>query len=184
MKQNGSIRLCGNYSVTVNKYAKKEAYPIPNIEELYNRLRGGVLYTKLDLNQAYAQLVLDEDSRKYTTINTTKGIFEYTRLPYGISAAPGIFQRTMDNLLQGIPMCCVYLDDILVSGKTVSEHNANLKLVLDRLQSHGLRLREKKRTFMEQSVEYLGHKLDSEGVHPTGKKFAGVQNAVPPKNVN
>ena len=183
MKQNGSIRLCGNYSLTVNKYAKKEAYPIPNIEELYNRLRGGVLYTKLDLNHGYAQLVLDEDSRKYTTINTTKGIFEYTRLPYGISAAPGIFQRTMDNLLQGIPMCCVYLDDILVSGKTVSEHNANLKLVLDRLQSHGLRLREKKCTFMEQSVEYLGHKLDSEGVHPTGKKFAGVQNAVPPKNV-
>ena len=112
------------------------------------------MYTKLDLNQAYAQLVLDEDSRKYTTINTTKGIFEYTRLPYGISAAPGIFQRTMDNLLQGIPMCCIYLDDILVSGKTVSEHNANLKLVLDRLQSHGLRLREKKCTFMEQSVEY------------------------------
>ena len=185
MKPNGTIRLCGNYAVTVNKAAKKDCYPIPHVEELYNKLSHGVIYSKLDLSSAYTQLVLEEESRKYTTINTTKGLFQYTRLPFGISAAPGIFQRTtcMDNLLQDIPMCCVYLDDIVISGKSVDEHNKNLKLVLDRLQAPRLKLKKTKCYFMQKSIEYLGHKLYNEGIHPSGRKFETVQKASRPTNI-
>ena len=75
------------------------------------------MYTKLDLSHAYQQVVLDEESRKLTTINTSKGLFEYERLPYGVSSSPGIFQRIMEQLLQNIPMTVVYLDDVLVTGK-------------------------------------------------------------------
>ena len=72
--------------------------------------------------QAYLQLPLDEASRKYVTINTQKGLYQYTRLPFGVASAPSIFQRTMENLLRGIPKVCVYLDDILITGATEIEH--------------------------------------------------------------
>ena len=182
MKPGGSVRLCGDYSVIVNKFAKKDAYPIPHIEDLYQKLSHGVVYTKLDLSQAYQQLLLDESSCKFTTV---KGLYEYTHLPlFGISSAPGIFQRTMENLLQGIPMCCVYLDDILVSGKSIEEHDQNLKMVLDRLESHDLRVKKSKCSFKQKSVEYLGHKLDKDGIRPTEKKFDCIQKAPPPRNIN
>ena len=79
-------------------------------------LGGGEKFTKLDMSQAYQQLQLDDESKRYTTINTHKELFQYNRLPYGNSSAPGIFQRNMENLLQNIPYVIVWVDDILVSG--------------------------------------------------------------------
>ena len=108
-----SIRICGDYKVTVNAVAKLETYPLPKVEDLFAALSGGILFSKLDLSHAYQQLVLEEDSRKYTTINTTKGLFQYLRLPFGISSAPSIFQRTMETLLREISDVVVYIDDIL-----------------------------------------------------------------------
>ena len=139
LKLDGKIKICGNYAVTINQVAKGDSRPISNIDDLYNKLRGGVLYTKLDLGHAYQQLVLEESSGKYTAINTSKGLFQYNRVPFGMGAAPGLFQRTMDNLLQDIPMTAVYLDDIFISGKTIEEHDNNLKKVMNKLQEHGLR---------------------------------------------
>ena len=75
------------------------------------------------------------------TIITQNGLFQYTRLPFGVSSAPAIFQRTMDNLLQGIPQVCVYLDDILVTGKSTEEHLKNFDEVLSRLKNAGMRLK-------------------------------------------
>ena len=83
LKPDGKVRICGNYAVTVNQIAKGDAHPIPNINELYNKLSGGVIYSKLDLSHAYQQLVLDDESRKYTTINTSKG---YLNTPVYLSA--------------------------------------------------------------------------------------------------
>ncbi|KAK3092066.1 hypothetical protein FSP39_024867 [Pinctada imbricata] len=99
VKDDGSIRICGDYKVTVNLVSKLDKYPIPKTEDLYAILGGGETYTKLDMNQAYNQLLLDEDSKKYVTINTHKGLFTYNRLPYGVSTSGGIFQRTIENLL-------------------------------------------------------------------------------------
>ena len=91
------------------------------------------------MSQAYQQILLEEESKKYTTINTHKGLFQYNRIPYGVSSSPGIFQRTMENLLQGILFVVVRVDDILVSGSNDEEHLANLEEVLKRLSEHGLR---------------------------------------------
>ena len=88
--------------------------------------------------------MLDEEARKLTTINTSKGLFEYERLPYGVSSSPGIFQRIMEQLLQSIPMTVVYLDDVLVTGKTSEEPDRNLEIVLSRLQEAGLQLKREK----------------------------------------
>ena len=117
VKQDGSVRICGDYKCTVNQVSKLDNYPIPMTEDLLGTLGGGNKFTKLDMSQAYQQLLLDEESEKFTTINTHKGLYQYNRPPFGVSSAPGIFQRTMENLLQGIPHVVVRVDDILVSGK-------------------------------------------------------------------
>ena len=106
----------------VNPVCKLDRYPIPKIEDLFATLRGGKVFSKLDLSQAYQQIPLDEESKKFVVINTQKGLFRYTRLPYGISSAPGIFQQVMEGLLQGIEGIIVYIDDMLVSGATAEEH--------------------------------------------------------------
>ena len=97
-------------------------YPIPSLEDLYFKLSGGKFFTKLDLSHAYEQVCLEEGSQKYTTINTHKGLFAYKRLNYGISSAPGIFQRAMEQLLNGLPCVIVRINDILLPGDTPAEN--------------------------------------------------------------
>ena len=97
-----SVRICGDFSVTVNPVSKLDRYPIPKVEDLFARLGKGKLFSKLDLSQAYQPLTLDEDSKKYVVINTHRGLFRYMRLPFGIASVPGIFQRVIESLLQGI----------------------------------------------------------------------------------
>jgi len=89
---------------------------------LFATLANGKVFSKIDLIQAYQQLPLADDSKQYVVINTRKGLFHYTRLPFGVSSAPGIFQRVMKNVLQGIPNVVVYLDDILLSSTNKSDH--------------------------------------------------------------
>ena len=178
-----SIRICGDFKLTVNRASKLDRYPIPKIEDLFATLAGGKAFSKLDMSQAYQQLLLEESSKKYTVVNTHRGLFQYNRLPFGISSAPGIFQRVMESLLSGIPSVVVYLDDILVSGPTVEEHLETLDTVLQRLSEAGLRLRKDKCVFLAPSVVYLGHRLDAQGLHPVSEKVQALQEAPSPKSV-
>ena len=183
MKPDKTIRICGDYKMTVNRVSKLDRYPIPRIEDLFANLSGGTSFSKLDLSQAYLQLTLDDESKQYTVINTHRGLFRYNCLPFGISSAPGIFQRTMECLLRGIPKVMVYLDDILVTGTSEDDHLHNLQLVLDRLEEAGLHLKKGKCEFLVPSIIYLGHKIDSEGLHPLPAKIEAISNASTPKNV-
>ena len=88
MKQDGSIRICGDYKVTINRVAKLDKYPIPKIDDMFTSLSGGQRFSKLDLSHAYQQIELDEDSQHFVTINTHKGLFRYNRLPFGVASAP------------------------------------------------------------------------------------------------
>ena len=180
-KQN--VRICGDFKQTVNPVAKLDRYPIPRVEDLFAKLAGGKAFTKLDLSQAYLQVPLDEESRKLVVVNTHKGLYRYTRLPYGVSSAPGIFQRLMETVLQGIPNVIVYLDDILITGATEDEHLKTLSLVLERLERAGFRARKAKCSFMQSSVTYLGHRIDQQGLHPLKEKVQAVQDAPSPSNV-
>ena len=178
-----SVRLCGDFKVTVNPVAKLDRYPVPKVEDLFATLSNGKLFTKLDLRQAYQQLLLDDESKKYVVINTTKGLFQYTRLPYGISSAPGIFQREMEHLLQGIPGVVVYLDDILVTGQDETSHLRTLETVLSRLRETGLRVKKSKCLFMVPTVSFLGHRIDADGLHPLDDKVRAIEAAPTPTNV-
>ena len=180
-----SVRICGDFDfrVTVNPVSKLDAYPIPKVEDIFATLSKGKFFSKLDLKQAYQQLPLDDDSKQYVVVNTHKGLFRYTRLPFGISSAPGIFQRVIESVLQGIPGVAVYLDDILVAGHTEDEHLKSLNLVLERLARAGLRVKREKCEFMRPSVSYLGHRIDETGLHPLQDKIQAIQNAPTPKTV-
>ena len=178
-----SIRICGDFKLTLNRVCKVDRYPIPKIEDLFAKLSGGVLFSKIDLSQAYQQLELEEESKQFTVINTHRGLFRFNRLPFGISSAPGIFQRAMDSLLSGIPGVIVYLDDILISGVSEDDHLHTLKVVLERLQSAGLHLKQDKCKFLVPSISYLGHKIDAEGLHPLSDKIKAITNASVPKTV-
>ena len=165
LKQDKStVRICGDFSVTINPVSKLDRYPIPKISDLFAKLRKGKLFSKLDLSHAYQQLPLEEESKKYTVINTHKGLFRYTRLPFGISSAPGIFQRVIESLLQGVKGVVVYLDDILVTGNMEEMHLRALEEVLSRLERAGLKVKQSKCKFMQRSVTYLGHVIDADGL--------------------
>ena len=178
-----SVRICGDFKQTVNRASPLDKYPIPKVDDLFARLAGGQKFTKLDMSQAYQQLCLDEDSKKYVVINTSKGLFRYNHLPFGVSSAPGIFQRVMESLLNGIPKVVVYLDDILITGSNTDEHLQHLSEVLKRLQDAGLRLKADKCEFLSSSVVYLGHRIDAEGFHPTPDKVEAIRQAPTPKNI-
>ncbi len=150
---------------------------------MFATLAGGQTFTKLDMSHTYQQLLLDEDSKQYVTINYHKGLFKYNRLKFGVASSPAIFQRTMDNLLQNIPHVAVYLDDIVVTGRTKEEHLQNLNQVLKRMSDAGLRLKRSKCVFQVQSVTYLCHRISAQGVSPVKEKVRAITEAPSPKNV-
>ena len=135
LKQNGAVGICGDYKVTINQASLVDTYPLPRIDELLANLSGGKHFSKLDMSQAYLQLPLDKESREYVTVNTPKGLYEYNRLPFGVSSAPSIFQRTMDNLLQGIKGVSVYVDAYILSTISSSKTIETLRTVF---ATHGL----------------------------------------------
>ena len=178
-RDKNSVRICRDYSVTVNKASKLECYPIPKLDDLLAALASEIIYTKLDTSQAYQQIEL---SKKYVMINTHKGLFQYNRLPFGVSSAPAIFQRVMESLLQDIPNICVYINNILVAGKTYQEHINSLVKVLAQLSEAGLHLKKEK-CFTTPSVTYLGYCIDKDGIHPTMEKVKAINKAPQPQNV-
>ncbi|XP_043917844.1 uncharacterized protein K02A2.6-like [Protopterus annectens] len=183
LKPDDTVRICGDYKLTVNQVLKLEQYPIPTVEDVFEKLSGGEKFSKLDLSHAYQQVVLEEGSKAYVTLNTHKGLFQVNRLPFGVSSSPAIFQRIMEGLVAGIPKVAVYLDDILLTGRNNCEHLEMLNEVLRRLREAGLRVKRSKCAFMEKEAEFLGYKVDASGLHPLPNKVKAIQQAPAPTNV-
>ena len=181
-KDGDEVRVCGDFSVTYNSCANVETYPMPKIEDMHSALRGCTVFSVLDLKQAYHQIPVSKDSQKYLTINTHMGLFAFKRLPNGIHSGPAIFQRIMDGLLADIPKAVSRLDDILIAGTDYQDHLNTLSQVLERLLKYGFKLNKAKCKFLQSSVVYLGHLIDSAGLHPTMDKLAAVRDAPPPKD--
>ncbi|XP_045778211.1 uncharacterized protein K02A2.6-like [Maniola jurtina] len=183
VKSNGSIRICGDYKITINPRLKDFHYPLPRIEDLFATLGGGEQYTKLDLSNAFQQCVLEEDSQPMTAITTHIGTFVYKRVPFGIKCIPENFQKIMEETLSGLPSTAVFADDICVTGKDKGTHLRNLRAVLHRLNENGLRINWSKCQFFKDSVTYLGYKIDKFGLHTDDKKIEAIVAAPPPTNV-
>ena len=183
LKTDNSLRLCGDYKVTANRMLKLDTYPIPNMRDLMSNLANMKVFSKLDLSQAYLQMALEPESKRLTTINTHRGLFQYNRLPFGISSAPGMFQRAMEDLFRDMENVICYLDDLLLVSKTKADHETLLNKVFERLQKTGLKLKAEKCEIAVPEVEYLGFKLTEAGVLPTMSKVEAIKNAPTPKDL-
>lgn len=182
-KPNGKIRICGDFKVTINPYILVDQHPIPSVDELLARLNNGQKFTKLDLSDAYLQVELDEPSKSLVTINTPLGLFRYNRMPFGISNAPAIFQRIIDQVIAGIPNCIAYLDDILLTGINETEHIRTLEAILQRLSEFGFKCNPEKCLFFQDQVSYLGFIIDKNGKRPDPQRVEAILKMPPPKNV-
>lgn len=183
IKPDGGVRLCGDFKVTVNLVLEIDRYPIPRVEDLMTNLQGGVKFTKLDLSQAYAQIPLTQESRKYVTINTHMGLFQYTRLPYGVSTGPGSFQRIIEQILAGISGVGIFLDDIVITASSANKHLRRLDEVLARLEKVGPTVNRPKCEFFQDEVVYLGFRINKEGLHVTEDKVKAVRDAPRPTTI-
>ena len=182
-KADGSVRICGDYKVTINPELEIDHYPLPTPEDLFATLAGGKAFSKLDLSHAYQQVLLDPECRKYVTINTHRGLYQYNRLPFGVASAPAVFQQLMEIVFQGAKGVVCYLDDVLVTGASEQEHIQNLEEVLRRLKQWGFRLKKAKCYLLQPSVEYLGFKVDADGLHTTTSKVEAILNSPQPTDV-
>uniref|UniRef100_A0A914VKS3 RNA-directed DNA polymerase n=1 Tax=Plectus sambesii TaxID=2011161 RepID=A0A914VKS3_9BILA len=183
-KPGGKIRLCADFSTGLNEALDLHKYPLPRPEELFQRLNGGKLFSKLDFSDAYLQVELDDDSKKLVVINTHKGLFRYNRLPFGVSSAPAIFQQVMERMLTGIPGVGVYLDDVIVTGANDESHDRRLQQVLRRIQEYGFRVRREKCEWAQESIEYLGFRIDASGRHTSEKKTKAIAEMPAPQNLS
>nr|CAI5833257.1 unnamed protein product [Callosobruchus analis] len=149
-KKDGDVRICADFRTTVNKALNVDQYPLPKPEDIFASLAG--IFTVLDLSGAYQQLKVSPEYQKYLTVNTHLGMFQYTRLTYGISCAPALFQSVMDTILAGLPKVHCYLDDILISASNIEEMQINVRLVLARLNHYNVKVNIEKCKFFEQQV--------------------------------
>ncbi|XP_063245210.1 uncharacterized protein LOC134546356 isoform X1 [Bacillus rossius redtenbacheri] len=182
-KSDGSVRICADFKITVNPGLVAEYYPLPRVEELFAKLKGGEEFSTVDLSQAFQQLKLDEASQELCTINTHRGLFRYSRLPFRIVSCPAIFQRTMEQVLQGLDGLVFFQDDVLVTGPTREQHWKNLGTVFQRLDKYGLKVNMKKCKILQPSVTFLGHTIDKEGLHTCGDKVSAVVGAPVPQDL-
>jgi hypothetical protein len=182
IKSDGSVRICGDYKVGVNRALVTDVYPLPTPDDLFAALADSKIYSKLDMKNAYLQLPLSEDSREIVTINTHKGLFTYNSLPFGVSSAPSVFQRTLEGIIGGVQGVSLYLDDILVCGASQVEHDQRLHMVLKKLSDAGLRLKREKCEISASSVTYLGHKVSEQGVEVLEDKVQAIAQAPAPSD--
>ena len=145
-------------------------------------MNGGSVFSKIDLKLAYLQMEVEDECRKLLTINTHKGLYQFNRLPFGVASAPAIWQRTMEQVLQGIPHTQCMLDDILVAGG--QDHLEIVEMVLQRLNKYGLKANLMKCEFLKDSLEFCGHKIDKDGLHKMKTKTEAVMSAPRPENVS
>ncbi|XP_050709686.1 uncharacterized protein K02A2.6-like [Eriocheir sinensis] len=182
-KKGGGVRLCGDYKVTLNPQLQIAQHPLPNPTDMFSTLGKCKIFSKIDKNQAFQQLIMDDKSQEYCTINTHLGLFRPKRLPYGVASSPAIWQQTMDKIFNGLPGVFCFIDDILIAGKDETEHQERLAAVLRRIQDNGIKIHRNKCQFHVPSIEYLGFIINEQGIHKTNDKVKAVQSAKVPENV-
>lgn len=184
-KKDGSLRLCVDYR-QLNSKTRRDAFPLPRIEESLDALSGARWFSTLDLASGYNQVPVTEGDKPKTAFCTPFGLFEWNRMPFGLCNAPSTFQRLMQRIFgdQQCQSLLLYLDDIVVFSSTVTQHLERLGMVLDRLRQEGLKAKLSKCSFFQKEVKYLGHVISADGVSTDPSKVEVVANWPTPTNAS
>ena len=183
-KKDGTLRWCIDYR-QVNAVTVKDTYPLPFLSECLDSLDGNSWYSKLDANSAYWQVPVAENSQEKTAFRTKFGLYEFKKLPFGLTNSPATFGRVMALVLRGLTWeaALAFLDDILVIGRTIEEHLKNLDLVLGRFHHFQLKLKPRKCEFFTTTVEFLGRMVNSEGTTLTESSKETMERWQIPKSI-
>ena len=169
-KKTGEKRFCIDYR-KLNSVTVKDKYPLPRIDDTIDHLHGANFFSTLDLFSGYWQIEIEEKDKQKTAFTTDEGHFEFNRMPFGLTNAPATFQRLINNVLRQAlkKYALVYLDDVIIFSKTISEHIQHIRSVLQFLREAGLKIKLSKCTFLKKQVEYLGHIVSNNGIMPGPK---------------
>ena len=183
-KKNGNLRMCVDYR-QLNSKTRRDAFPLPRIDESLDALQGACFFSTMDLASGYHQVEVEEDDKPKTAFTTPFGLFEFNRMPFGLCSAPSTFQRLMTSGMNDLlfQILLVYLDDILVYSRTFQEHLERLRLVLMRLREMGLKLNPQKCKFGQKSVQYLGYTISAQGIETEKGKIEAVTNWPTPETL-
>ncbi|XP_055711553.1 uncharacterized protein K02A2.6-like [Phlebotomus papatasi] len=169
------IRLCVDMRVA-NKAIKREHRLMPTFDDFLPQLKNAKIFSRLDIKDAFHQVEIDERCRNITTFITHQGAFRYKRLMFGISCAPELFQRTMEQMLAKCPNTIIYIDDLVIFGENNQEHDEAVQRVLQRLREHNVLLNHKKCIFKVHEIIFLGHRISAEGIRPAKDKIESIRS--------
>eukprot|EP00731_Ephydatia_muelleri_P004061 Em0002g237a len=184
-KKDGSTRFCVDFR-QVNAVTRKDAQPLPRIDDTLDVLGSAKWFSSLDLASGYWQVEVCPEDREKTAFVTPYGLFQFRVMPFGLTNAPATFQRLMEEVLSGLhwTTCLVYLDDILIFSATVEDHLVRLRDVLDRLKNAGLKIKPSKCHLMRKSIKYLGHVVSEHGIKTDPEKTRCVADWPTPSNAH
>ena len=183
-KKDGSMRMCVDYRA-LNNITIKNSYPLPLVDELLDRVAGMKYFSKIDLQQGYHQVRMHPDDIEKTSFRTRYGSFEYLVLPFGLCNAPSTFMNMMQDVLRPYldKFCIIFLDDILIFSRTAEEHEKHVKLILEKLREHKLQAKLEKCEFMKQEIEFLGYKINEQGLGMMDTKVKAILDWPAPTSV-
>ena len=182
-KKDGNQRLCVDYR-QLNAVTVKDAFPLPRVDDSLAALSGSRWFSTLDLASGYWQVAMDAGTQEKAAFVTSSGLYEWTVMPFGLCNAPSTFARLMELVLKGLhwKICLIYLDDVIVMGRTFEEELERLKEVFERLARAGLKLKPKKCFLFQKRVSYLGHVVTDEGIAADPEKVEQVRTWPTPEN--
>ncbi|XP_060536007.1 uncharacterized protein LOC132707976 [Cylas formicarius] len=184
-KEDNAYRFCVDYRA-LNKVTKKDAYPLPYVSSILDRLRGARYLSSMDIKSAFWQVGVKKECREYTAFTVPqRGLFQFKRMPFGLTNAPATWQRLIDAVLGSDleQYVLVYLDDIIIISPDFETHLIILGKVFDRLMKAGLTLSPGKCKFCMPFLNYLGFVVDSKGLHVDVRKVEAIMTVPPPKNI-
>ncbi|MFS7996270.1 putative nucleotidyltransferase, Ribonuclease H [Helianthus anomalus] len=182
-KKDGSFRMCIDYR-KLNNLTIKNRYPLPQIDDLFDQLQGAKCFSKIDLRSGYHQLRIQEEDIPKTAFRTQYGHYEFVVMPFGLTNMPAIFMDLMNRVCKPFldRFVIVFIDDVLIYSKSKSEHAQHLRLVLELLQGNQLYAKFSKCEFWLEEVQFLGHIVNSQGIHVNPAKIEAVKSWITPKN--
>ncbi|GJY04999.1 putative reverse transcriptase domain-containing protein, partial [Tanacetum coccineum] len=182
-KKDGSFRMCIDYR-ELNKLTVKNRYPLPRIDDLFDQLQGSSVYSKIDLRSGYHQLRVREEDIPKTAFRTRYGHYEFQVMPFGLTNAPAVFMDLMNRVCKPYldKFVIVFIDDILIYSKNKKEHEEHLKMILELLKKEELYAKFSKCEFWIPKVQFLGHVIDSEGIHVDPAKIESIKDWTSPKS--